>query len=132
MRYAMEKEILTIADASALLSLPESEVEQLLSDGELPGRKVGRHWFISRQRLLKFIAESDSPPAPPKTVVPEGNILPPRVLGPNWRCEGCQQVHGPDLVECPNCGSMRNTPLLGYRLPVSALGLGMTRGREIN
>ena len=32
----MEKEILSIADASQLLSLSEAEVERLLHEGELP------------------------------------------------------------------------------------------------
>ena len=90
----MEKEILTIADASELLSLSEGEVEQLLSEGELPGRRVGNHWFLSRQRLLQFIAGENPEPASPRPAAAESpKPLPPKVLAPNWRCESCQEIH---------------------------------------
>ena len=111
----MGKEILSIADASQLLSLPESEVERLLVAGEIPGRRVGPHWFISRQRLLQFIADGD--PQRVRAAAEPSGPLPPRLLGPNWRCESCHDIHPPDIVECPNCGTARNTPLIGYRLP---------------
>lgn len=114
----MGKEILTIADASELLSLPESEVQRLLEAGELPGRRVGPHWFISRQRLMHFIAGDEqsaarSAPARPDPPV----VLPDRVLNPGWRCKSCGEQYSPEIAECARCGTVRATPLIGYRLP---------------
>lgn len=113
----MEKEILSIADASRLLSLSEAEVERLLHDGELPGRRVGSHWFLSRQRLLQFIAGDDVPvnKPPPASVSAAPKSIPPKLLMPDWRCDSCHEIHGPELAECPRCGTIRNTPLMGYR-----------------
>ena len=113
----MEKEILSIADASQLLSLSEAEVEQLLYSGELPGRKVGKHWFISRQRLIHFIAGDECGVNRPHPVSTKS--LPAKILAPDWRCDRCQEIHGPELAECPSCGTIRNTPLMGYHLPRS-------------
>lgn len=114
----MEKEILSIADASQLLSLSEEEVTRLLVAGALPGRRVGPHWFISRQRLVQFIggdAVSIHTPPPSVSVAPKS--MPHKLLAPDWRCDTCQEIHGPELAECPRCGAIRNTPLMGYRMP---------------
>ncbi len=113
----MEKEILTVADVSELLSLPEAEVGRLLSSGELPGKRVGPHWYISRLRLLQFIADIDAPhPAPHPPVMETAKSIPDRALGPRWRCEKCEEIHAPDVVECTHCGAVRNSPLMGYRV----------------
>jgi len=129
----MDKEILTLADASELLSLPEAEVARLLAEGELPGRRIGPHWYLSRTRLLQFIAGAD--PHDPAPQSPPGEMpkpLPPRLLAPNWRCETCEAVYPPELVECARCGTARNAPLLGYRLPRPADALGSGPGRKVN
>lgn len=119
----MGKEILSIADASQLLSLPEAEVERLLEAGELPGRRIGPHWFISRQRLMHFIAGDDKPAARSQSFNPDPTtLLPERVLSPNWRCKSCGESYGPDIVECGRCGAARTTPLIGYRLPRGTSG----------
>lgn len=121
----MGKEILSIADASQLLSLPEDEVERLLVAGELPGRRIGDHWFIARRRLLQFIAEGGPAHAPLAPVhLPAGNDLPERILTPGWRCRTCGERYGPEIAECPACGAVRNTPLMGYRWPGAHLNLG--------
>lgn len=126
----MDKEILTIADVSALLSLPEGEIAQLLADGDLPGRQIGPHWYVSRQRLLQYIANAKPPPPPVSP--PPAKSLPAKVLGPNWRCEKCQEIYPPDVVECAGCGTVRNTPLIGFRLPRAGMGSGTNLGKEIN
>jgi len=129
----MGKEILSIADASELLSLPESEIERLLVAGELPGRRVGPYWFISRQRLMQFVAGDAETPAKAPAVVPESpSQLPERVLAPNWRCTACSVWHGPEIAECPTCGTARNTPLMGYRLPRSGTPTSMGIARKVN
>lgn len=129
----MEKEILSIADASQLLSLSEAEVERLLAAGEIPGRRVGPHWFISRQRLLQFIAGEEIAPARKPVPAPELlNALPPKVLAPNWRCDTCHDILAPDFVECPRCGTARNTPLIGYRLPRPVSASQLAAARKVN
>ena len=130
---AMEKEILSIADASQLLSLSEAEVERLLVAGELPGRRVGSHWFISRQRLHQFI--SDDVPVnkpPPAQVIASPKSLPPKLLMPDWRCDSCHEIHGPELAECPRCGTIRNTPLMGYRMPHQRTILSINTMPKVN
>jgi excisionase family DNA binding protein len=42
---------LTIAEAAALTGLSPSTVKARLRDGQLPGRKVGERWVISRAAL---------------------------------------------------------------------------------
>ena len=114
----MEKEILTVADAAQLLSLSETEVEKLLCEGEIPGRRIGAHWFLSRQRLLEFIAAGESSaPKSEEVVTAPPQTVPAKVLSPNWRCDSCQRIHPPDVVECTHCGAVRNTPLMGFCLP---------------
>ena len=129
----MDKEILTVADASVLLALPEEEVLRLLCEGDLPGRRIGPHWYISRQRLLQFIADVDHPVSPPKpSATMCAKSLPNKVLGPNWRCPKCEEVLSMDFVECPQCGAIRNTPLMGFRLPTTSPSTGTNPGRKFN
>jgi len=130
----MAKEILSIADASALLSLPESEVERLLLAGELPGRRIGPHWFLSRQRLLQFIASDERVADKAEPRPPDGPaVVPERVLSPNWHCNTCGEYYGPEIVECSRCGTVRNTPLMGYRIPRSPIPSGaVARANKIN
>ena len=129
----MEKEILSVGDASALLSLPEAEVVRLLSEGELPGRRVGPHWYISRQRLLDFIADVKGPESGPEVSRTDcAKSIPVRALAPNWRCEKCEAILPPEVVECTKCGAARNTPLMGFRLPRATNDYGTSLGKKIN
>jgi excisionase family DNA binding protein len=128
----MEKEILSIADASQLLALSEAEIERLLCAGELPGRRVGSHWFISRQRLLQFISGDDMPVNKPAPAVVTPKSIPPKLLMPDWRCESCHEIHGPELAECPRCGTVRNTPLMGYRPPQQRTRISINTMPKVN
>jgi excisionase family DNA binding protein len=51
-----EPDVLTPEQLAALLQVDEKTVRTLASRGELPGRKVGRHWRFSRQAVLDWLA----------------------------------------------------------------------------
>lgn len=42
--------------AAELLRLTDSRVRQLLRDGSLPGRKVGRRWVVKKSDVLAYRA----------------------------------------------------------------------------
>ena len=49
-------DVSTVQDLARHLRLSESTVRAHLRAGRLPGRRVGRRWFIPRQALLAFLA----------------------------------------------------------------------------
>jgi excisionase family DNA binding protein len=55
-RAAEQPEVLTPAQAAELLQVDEKTVRTLATRGELPGRKLGRHWRFSRRALLDWLA----------------------------------------------------------------------------
>ena len=48
--------MLTVEQLAELLQVDEKTVRSLASDGDLPGRKIGRHWRFSRQAVLEWLA----------------------------------------------------------------------------
>ncbi len=64
--------ILTIDEASELLSLSPQVVRDYLRRGKLPGGKIGRHWRIVEEDLLQFVRRAPSP-------TPEETQVRPRV-----------------------------------------------------
>ena len=42
-----------------MLQVDDKTVRSLASKGELPGRKVGRHWRFSRQAVLEWLASPE-------------------------------------------------------------------------
>jgi len=44
-------DLLTTAEAAALLSLTDSRIRQLIRSGSLPARRLGRDWLIDREAL---------------------------------------------------------------------------------
>lgn len=50
------REVLTVADAAALLQVEEEVVERLATDGELPGRRIGEQWRFTRQAILDWLS----------------------------------------------------------------------------
>lgn len=51
-------EVLDVRAAAALLTVSTDTVYDLLNQGELPGRKVGRKWITTRSALLRWIEGS--------------------------------------------------------------------------
>jgi len=49
-------EVMTVAEAAALLKTDEQTVLQLAEDLELPGRKLGKTWRFSRTAVLNWLA----------------------------------------------------------------------------
>ncbi|MGQ9779807.1 MAG: helix-turn-helix domain-containing protein [Bacillota bacterium] len=51
----MEREAFSPEEAAAYLRQHPQTVYKLLRRGELPGRKIGRSWRISRQSLIAYL-----------------------------------------------------------------------------
>jgi excisionase family DNA binding protein len=51
-----EPDVLTAEQLAELLQVDEKTVRGLATKGELPGRKLGRHWRFSRQAVLDWLA----------------------------------------------------------------------------
>jgi excisionase family DNA binding protein len=49
-------EVLTLADVAELLQIAEDEAAALAERGEIPGRRVGRHWRFAREAVLSWLA----------------------------------------------------------------------------
>jgi excisionase family DNA binding protein len=49
-------DVLTLPQLAELLQVDEKTVRSLATAGDLPGRKVGRHWRFSRQAVLDWLA----------------------------------------------------------------------------
>jgi excisionase family DNA binding protein len=49
-------DVLTVEQLGELLQVDEKTVRALAAKGELPGRKLGRHWRFSRQAVLEWLA----------------------------------------------------------------------------
>jgi excisionase family DNA binding protein len=49
-------DVLTLEQLAELLQIDEKTVRALAAKGELPGRKLGRHWRFSRQAVLEWLA----------------------------------------------------------------------------
>ena len=51
-----EPDVLTVEQLAELLQVDGKTLRSLAAKGELPGRKVGRHWRFSRQAVLDWVA----------------------------------------------------------------------------
>jgi len=51
-----EPDVLTVEQLAQLLQVDEKTVRSLAAKGDLPGRKVGRHWRFSRHAVLEWLA----------------------------------------------------------------------------
>ncbi|MFL5840991.1 MAG: helix-turn-helix domain-containing protein [Thermoleophilaceae bacterium] len=52
-------EVLTAAEAAALLRTDDDTVEKMAESGELPGRKIGDEWRFARSAVLRWLAGDD-------------------------------------------------------------------------
>jgi excisionase family DNA binding protein len=57
-RPAEPAEILTAAEAAAMLGVEEAAVLELAESGELPGRRIADAWRFSRRALLDWLGAS--------------------------------------------------------------------------
>jgi excisionase family DNA binding protein len=49
-------DVLTLPQLVELLQVDEKTLRSLATAGDLPGRKIGRHWRFSRQAVLAWLA----------------------------------------------------------------------------
>lgn len=58
--------VLTIEELSAYLKAPKSTLYKLVREGNVPCRKVGRHWRFHRSAIDVWLKEHTGPRAPRK------------------------------------------------------------------
>jgi excisionase family DNA binding protein len=51
-----EPDVLTVEQLADFLQIDERTVRSLAAKGDLPGRKLGRHWRFSRRAVLEWLA----------------------------------------------------------------------------
>lgn len=51
----LDKDVLTLQEASELLQVSSNTVRKLLKEGKLPGKKVGREWRFSKEALIEWL-----------------------------------------------------------------------------
>ena len=51
-------EVLTLAEAAELLRVDEETVAKMAESGELPGRKLGDEWRLTRSAVLRWLEEA--------------------------------------------------------------------------
>ena len=57
-RHTASSEVLTAEQLAELLQVDAKTVRSLAARGELPGRKLGRHWRFSRRAVLDWLGGS--------------------------------------------------------------------------
>ena len=55
----MKDDILTVREVAEMLKLADKTVYGLVSEGEIPGFKVGGSWRFSRKELEKWVAKQN-------------------------------------------------------------------------
>jgi excisionase family DNA binding protein len=53
-------EVLTVEEAAELLRLPSGEVLAAVQAGQIPARRIGSHWRLTRSGLLRWLRDSPS------------------------------------------------------------------------
>lgn len=57
--------VMTIDEVAELLRVPKSSIYRLAQRGEIPSRKVGRHWRFHRETLEQWLKERHKPQESP-------------------------------------------------------------------
>jgi excisionase family DNA binding protein len=66
-------EVLTLDQAAELLQVEADVLAAMAERGQLPARRLGEHWRLSRRALVDWLAASDSPADPTRPdSAPEG------------------------------------------------------------
>ncbi len=55
----MEKEIMTIKEASSFLQIGKRSLYRLVKDGKVPGKKVLNKWRFEKESLKNWIRKGD-------------------------------------------------------------------------
>lgn len=63
-RAVMLPEILDVSDLSRWLRCSPATSRRLLRDGVVPGKRIGRRWFVTRDALLTKLRPADQRPRP--------------------------------------------------------------------
>ena len=50
-------EVLTVDELAVYLKVSKSTLYKLLSEGKVPGQKVGKHWRFSRSSIAEWLKE---------------------------------------------------------------------------
>ena len=60
-------DVATVAVLAQILGRSESQIRALLRSGQIPGRKIGGRWIVSRRALLASLTaeSSEAPDHPP-------------------------------------------------------------------
>ena len=110
-----DQDILSIEDVAGMLRQDPAVIRGLIEKGDLPGRKIGGAWYVTRRQLVAFV-EGDSPA---QTASHDARTTPFRPgMGRednSWTCGACRAENHAELVKCSRCGRGRITPLINYR-----------------
>lgn len=79
MRSVSLPDVCRVGHLSRMTGLSESAIRTLLRRGELPGRKVGRQWLISRDALIGWLTVR-AVPAPEQRGTPRAPARALRVI----------------------------------------------------
>ena len=111
----MDTDIMTLEDVARELKQPQATIRELFENGVMPGRKIGDTWYLSRRQLMAFIegrstaGEHSAPPNPASSPRPATGRR-----DQSWTCTKCHSDNEVQFAECPLCGAVRDTPLIGY------------------
>jgi excisionase family DNA binding protein len=50
---------LTVPEVAQIMSRSQKSVRDLLNEGKLPGKRIGKYWYVNRHDLFKQLGISD-------------------------------------------------------------------------
>ena len=53
--FAEYGDLLTVANVCEITGMTAQTVRRCIERGELPGRKIGRRWFVPKTRFIEFV-----------------------------------------------------------------------------